>query len=140
MIHQRKLAAFLSVMITVALSGCSGGGKTESHMHTVANMSMEPIKVELNWSPQQVTAGQKVTFEALVTQDGEPVNDAKEVLFEIRSNSNTDKKLEFTGESAGDGTYKAEGIVETAGEFTVTSHVTARTQHSMPSKKLVVQP
>ncbi len=109
-------------------------------MHSAANMSMEPIKVELNWNPQQVTAGQKVTFEAHVTQDGEPVDDAKEVLFEIVNNSNKEQTLELTGESAGEGTYRAEGVLKSEGDYTVTSHVSARTQHSMPSKKLVVQP
>ncbi|WP_162165059.1 FixH family protein [Paenibacillus graminis] len=109
-------------------------------MHAESNMSMEPIKVELSWSPLQVAAGQKVVFEALVTQDGQPVDDAKEVLFEVVNKNDKGQKLEFAGESSGDGIYKAEGTMEADGEFTVTSHVTARTQHSMPSKKLVVQP
>ncbi|MNC14012.1 hypothetical protein D3C76_144940 [compost metagenome] len=138
--NPRKLTVLLSIIIAATVSGCSGGDGAENHMHASANMSMEPIKVELNWSPQQVAAGQKVVFEALVTQDGDPVDDAKEVLFEVVNNNDKGQKFEFAGESAGDGTYRAEGMIETEGEFTVTSHVTARTQHSMPSKKLVVQP
>ncbi|MCE3201325.1 FixH family protein [Paenibacillus sonchi] len=140
MLNPRKLTALLSLIIAATLSGCSGGNGDMNHMHAESNMSMEPIKVELSWSPLQVAAGQKVVFEALVTQEGQPVDDAKEVLFEIVSNNNSESKLEFTGESAGNGIYKAEGTMEAEGEFTVTSHVTARTQHSMPSKKLVVQP
>lgn len=140
MLNSRKLNVLLSLIIAATVSGCSGGKGDNNHMHAESNMSMEPIKVELSWSPLQVAAGQKVVFEALVTQDGQPVDDAKEVLFEVVNKNDRGQKLEFAGESSGDGIYKAEGTMEAEGEFTVTSHVTARTQHSMPSKKLVVQP
>ncbi|MBW4080426.1 FixH family protein [Paenibacillus sp. S150] len=140
MINHRKLAAFCSIIIAASIAGCSESREAENGLHTAANMSMQPIQVELDWSPGQVSAGQQVTFEALVTQDGEPVDDAKEVLFEIVNDNNKSRKFEFRGKSAGDGTYRAEGRIDGEGEYTVTSHVTARTQHSMPSKKLVVQP
>ncbi|KWX70071.1 YtkA-like [Paenibacillus jilunlii] len=140
MLNPRKLTVLISLIIAATVSGCSGSNGDNNHMHAVSNMSMEPIKVELSWSPEQVAAGQKVVFEALVTQDGQPVDDAKEVLFEVVNNNDKGQKFEFTGESSGDGIYKAEGTMEAEGEFTVTSHVSARTQHSMPSKKLVVQP
>ncbi len=140
MLNPRKLNVLLSLIIAATVSGCSGGNGDTNHMHAESNMSMEPIKVELSWSPLQVAAGQKVVFEALVTQNGQPVDDAKEVLFEVVNKNDKGQKFELAGESSGDGIYKAEGTMEAEGEFTVTSHVTARTQHSMPSKKLVVQP
>ncbi|MHA6529022.1 FixH family protein [Paenibacillus sp. BAC0078] len=140
MINHKKLAAFLLIVITVAVAGCSGNSGADGQMNTAANMPMEPIKVELSWTPQQVSVNQMVTFEAVVTQAGEPVDDAKEVVFEIINKKDKSRKYEFTGESSGNGKYKADGTIEEEGEFTVTSHVTARTQHSMPSRELLVQP
>lgn len=112
----------------------------QMQMHAAANSSMSPIKVELSWTPEQVNAGTAVSFKAVVTQDGEPVDDAREVMFEVNEAADKTQKVEIKGESAGEGAYVGEHTFEEAGEFSVTSHVTARTQHSMPSKKLVVAP
>ncbi|MNV46645.1 hypothetical protein D3C71_1384850 [compost metagenome] len=101
---------------------------------------MEPIKVELHWSPEEVVVNQKVTFEAVVTQDNLAVDDAKEVLFEIASKDNSEQKIELKGKLVGDGIYQAEGTLAKEGQYIVTSHVTARTQHSMPNKELSVKP
>ncbi|MNO02121.1 hypothetical protein D3C81_2224330 [compost metagenome] len=68
------------------------------------------------------------------------MDDAKEVIFEIVNKNDETKKLELPGKATGEGTYKAEVTLGEEGQFTVTSHVTARTQHSMPSKELSVQP
>ncbi|MNI80801.1 hypothetical protein D3C73_1373640 [compost metagenome] len=76
----------------------------------------------------------------MVTQDGDPVDDAKEVLFEIVNTVDDSMKYELEGTSSGNGTYEATGSIEHAGTYTITSHVTARTMHSMPSKELNVLP
>lgn len=130
----------ISLIMGMTLAGCSGdNGEHMDHM-SAAGSSMQPIKVELSWSPEKVTAGTKVSFKAVVTQEGKPVDDAKEVMFEITDTADTSKKLEIEGTSDGEGAYVGENTFAEAGTFTVISHVTARTQHSMPSKELVVQP
>jgi hypothetical protein len=127
------------------LGGCSSDQTKHSGMHNMnmnmdMDMSMEPIKVELHWSPEEVAVNQKVTFEAVVTQDNLAVYDAKEVLFEIVSKNDADQKIELKGKLVSDGTYQAEGTFEKEGQYIVTSHVTARTLHSMPNKELTVKP
>lgn len=129
----------IGLITGLTLAGCSKDEHEGMNM-SAAGSSMQPIKVELSWSPEEVAAGSKVSFKAVVTQEGEPVDDAKEVMFEITDTSDKSKKIEIEGKSDGDGAYVGENTFEEAGKFTVISHVTARTQHSMPSKELVVQP
>ncbi|CAH1058924.1 FixH family protein [Paenibacillus pseudetheri] len=127
----------------LVLGGCSSDQTKHSGVHNMnmnMDMSMEPIKVELHWSPKEVVVNQKVTFEAVVTQDNLVVDDAKEVLFEIVSKDDSEQKIEFKGKLVGDGIYQAEGTLAKEGQYIVTSHVTARTQHSMPNKELSVKP
>lgn len=129
----------IGLIMGMTLAGCSGDEHKGMNM-SAAGSSMEPIKVELSWSPEEVTAGSKVSFKAVVTQEGKPVDDAKEVMFEITDAADKNKKIEIEGTSDGEGAYVGENTFEEAGKFTVISHVTARTQHSMPSKELTVQP
>ena len=127
----------------LVLGGCSSDQTKHSGVHNMnmnMDMSMEPIKVELHWNPEEVVVNQKVTFEAVVTQDNLVVDDAKEVLFEIVSKDDSEQKIEFKGKLVGDGIYQAEGTLAKEGQYIVTSHVTARTQHSMPNKELSVKP
>ena len=142
MMKPRIRRGLICIVMGMTLAGCAGNKEDEMQMqmHAAANSSMSPIKVELSWTPEEVTAGTAVSFKAVVTQDGEPVDDAKEVMFEVNEAADKSQKIEIKGESAGEGAYVGEHTFEEAGEFSVTSHVTARTQHSMPSKKLVVAP
>lgn len=142
MMKPRMRRGLICILMGITLAGCSGNKEDEMtmQMHGAANSSMSPIKVELSWTPEEVTAGTAVSFKAVVTQDGEPVDDAREVMFEVNEAADKTKKVEIKGESAGEGAYVGEHTFDEAGEFSVTSHVTARTQHSMPSKKLVVAP
>lgn len=139
MMIRRKMVFLFSVVTIFGLGGCSSGNHEQSHMNST-DLSMVAIKVELHWTPDEVSVNEKVTFEAVVTQDDQPVDDAKEVKFEIINKADATLKLELNGKSAGNGLYSADGILQQEGQYTVTSHVTARTQHSMPSKELTVQP
>jgi hypothetical protein len=140
MIIPKRLITLLFIVTVSTLGGCSGKSAEHNHMQAAANVSMEPIKVELGWNPKQGKVNEPVTFKAVVTQAGEAVDDAKEVLFEIVDKDDESVKVELKGTSAGSGTYEAEGTFVQEGTYNVTSHVTARTQHSMPSKELTVMP
>ncbi|MBT2287942.1 FixH family protein [Paenibacillus albidus] len=137
--NPRKMLSFVSIIIAALVGGCSSSGHESGHMNA-ANISMEPIKVELSWTPDEVSVNEPVTFVAKVTQEDQAVEDAKEVLFEIVNKNDEAQKLEIAGESVGDGVYEAEVTLKNEGEYKVTSHVSARTQHSMPSKELTVLP
>ncbi|MFD1774528.1 FixH family protein [Paenibacillus rhizophilus] len=128
-----------SMVIAATLTGCSSVGNKHTAMD-MSEMSMEPIKVELTWSPAEAAVHQEITFEARITQGGDVVYDANEVLFEVVNTADPSKKLELTGQPDGEGKYTAVGALEEAGTYSVTSHATARTQHSMPTKPLTVKP
>lgn len=139
----RTIGPLLLGATLLVLGGCSSDQTKHSGVHNMnmnMDMSMEPIKVELHWNPEEVVVNQKVTFEAVVTQDNLAVDDAKEVLFEIVSKDDSEQKIEFKGKLVSDGIYQAEGTLTKEGQYIVTSHVTARTQHSMPNKELSVKP
>lgn len=142
MIKMKKRRGLVCLIMGMTLAGCSGNNEGMGHnMHDLAaDSSMVPIKVELSWSPEEVSAGDKVIFTAVVTQDGEPVDDAREVMFEITDSADGSSKAQIEGSLKGDGAYVGENTFEQPGTFTVTSHVTARTQHSMPSKELTIEP
>ncbi|OBZ18186.1 hypothetical protein A8L34_00950 [Bacillus sp. FJAT-27264] len=140
MLNPRKTVSLLGIAFTLLLAGCASGIGGGAHAGHSVDISMEPIKVELEWSPAEVIVSSPVTFEATVTQEGKPVDDAREVLFEIAGKDGKTEKIELKGTSAGDGKYTAEGTFAEEGLYNVTSHVTARTQHSMPSKELSVKP
>ncbi|MFP4973760.1 FixH family protein [Paenibacillus sp. CN-4] len=132
-----SLALFLGAALTVA--GCSGKNSQAAHEH-MADLSMDPIKVELSLEPAAAKVNETVRLQALVTQKEEPVDDAKEVTFEITGPDGTADSIEVEGERQEGGTYTAEYTFDAAGEYKVTSHVTARAQHSMPSQKIKVEP
>ena len=140
MMKPRIHRALICMVMGMTLAGCSGNNEGDMHMHAAADSSMVPIKVELSWSPEDISVHEKVSFKAVVTQDGEPVDDAKEVLFELVNTADDSKKTQLEGTSDGEGAYVGEHTFEEAGQYAVTSHVTARTQHSMPTKELVVKP
>lgn len=140
MISRKFAIVFLGALLLV-VGGCSSSKNKHSNVHNMnMNISMEPIKVELQWSPEEVVVNEKVTFKAVVTQNSETVDDAKEVLFEIVDKEDKESKIEIEGKLIENGTYQAEATFEKAGQYLVTSHVTARTQHSMPTKELTVKP
>ncbi|NJJ37623.1 FixH family protein [Paenibacillus apii] len=134
-----RAAMMIAAMVASALAGCASKGNNHAVMD-MSRMSMDPIKVELTWSPADASANQEIIFKVEVTQGGDVVDDADEVLFEIVNDNDSSKKLELKGELDEEGKYTAAGTLEEAGVYHVTSHVTARTQHSMPTKPLTVKP
>lgn len=129
------LIAALVLVLTV-LGGCSPNETTAAQDEA----SLEPIKVELEVTPATVQSGSKVTFTAKVTHRGENVDDAQEVIFEFWNTTDENAKhRQVTVKGAGNGTYVLEHQFEEPGTYEVISHVTARDQHSMPSKQFTVE-
>lgn len=93
----RMRRGLICIVMGMTLAGCSGNKEDEMQMQmqAAANSSMSPIKVELSWTPEEVTAGTAVSFKAVVTQDGEPVDDAREVMFEVNESTDKTKKVEI---------------------------------------------
>lgn len=124
------------VLVMVVMSGCTRGETKAAE----ANAALEPIQVELEVMPSVVKAGDPVTFTATVTHRGENVDDAKEVMFEFWNTADDKAKHDQVKvKGAGNGTYVLEHSFKEPGTYEVISHVTARDQHSMPSKQFTVE-
>lgn len=123
------------VLMIAVLGGC---GRSET---TAAdNGPLEPIQVNLEVTPDTVESGGTVTFTAKVEYRGENVDDASEVKFEFWNTEDENAEhSKVTVKSAGDGTYVLKHQFDEPGTYKVISHVTARDQHSMPSKQFTVQ-
>lgn len=128
------IAVILLVLIVIA--GCSKGGSKAAE----ADAMLEPIHVQLEVTPAAPINGEPVTFTATVTHQGKMVDDAKEVMFEFWNTADDNAKHhQVKVKSAGNGTYVLEHTFQEPGTYEVISHVTARDQHSMPSKQFTVE-
>lgn len=120
------------ISLVLLLSGC---GNTDHHE---ANEMPIPIEVKLSVSPVTAKVNQKVSFEAKVTQGKSNVDNAQEVTFEIWREG-SEKHSKITVASAGDGKYIMLKSFDEAGSYHVISHVTADSQHTMPSADFEVK-
>jgi hypothetical protein len=107
--------------------------------HAGENAPSAP-KVELDL-PEDAKAGEEVSIQITVTHEGEPVNDADEVQFEIwKKGAPKDDHEMMDAEKTGDGVYSVKKTFREPGEYKVMYHVTARGSHVMePAETLVVQ-
>ena len=129
----KKIVVILTLMFIVLLAAC---GKGADENNAGDNQVMEPIDVQLE-GPEEVELNESVTFQATVTQGEEPVDDADEVEFEIWKNGWKDLSEMIEATHHGDGVYSIETVFTENGVYTVQSHVTARTMHSMPKQEVI---
>ncbi|HEX7064652.1 MAG TPA: SCO family protein [Bacillales bacterium] len=118
----------------------SGGTRVATDGHSVeTNASTEkPLKVDILLGPGKIQAGKPMEIRAAVSQGGRKVNDAEEVMFEVWAKGDAKHQM-FHGKSEGDGIYAIQKTFKSPGIYYVMSHVTARGQHIMPKKKIIVQ-
>lgn len=118
------------------LAGC--GSQQDQRADYASAGVTEAIQVELTVTPDEVKVGEDIRFEARVTYQSQPVDDAKEVTFELeRTDASAEEHIMETVSTSGEGIYIWETSLKEAGEYKVTSHVTAKDQHSMPSKTFI---
>ncbi|MNO13095.1 hypothetical protein D3C76_27210 [compost metagenome] len=131
----------LVFILVLIVSGCGKNNNASGHSaHSKGDDIPQPIEVHLQVNPTEANTGDSVKFEAHVTYQGENVDDAKEVMFELWKDGDAeDKHQKVTVESAGEGLYVLEQAFEEAGTYHVISHVTAKDQHSMPSIEFTVK-
>jgi len=141
---QRKKISMLAmacILLIALLSGCSGSKEGMNHEGMNMDMdmgedAMNPIKVEIIL-PEQISANKDVVLQAKVTQTDKPVDDAKEVMFELwRGEEPEHEKIE--AKLTNDGVYQIDKQFTESGEYTMIAHVTARDMHSMPKKTFEV--
>jgi tetrahydromethanopterin S-methyltransferase subunit B len=121
------LLAFLCMWI---LASCSNQKDEQNPMPKM-------LDVKLLITPEKGEVNQPITFNAIVTQGKEKVNDADEVTFEIwRSMNPKHEKIDI--KKGKDGVYSLSKTFQQDGTYYVISHVTARGMHNMPKKEFVI--
>ncbi|KKX56031.1 hypothetical protein X546_09520 [Brevibacillus borstelensis cifa_chp40] len=122
-----------TVIASLALIVGAGCSKEEN-----ALPSGSPIEVALTIEPQEVVANEAVTFSIKVTQDGAPVDDARETEFEIwKDGQEQHETIPATLQK--EGVYTAQKTFAEPGAYNVMYHVTARDFHNMQTQTFTVK-
>lgn len=124
------------LLVVFALAGC--GSNTGHDGMNMEEGMMDPLSVDLSWTPEQVKVGQQVSIEVNVTQKDKKVDKADEVMIEIAKEGDSSAHEKVAAENKGDGKYVLEKTFASDGTYSITSHVTYGPQHTMPTKKLTV--
>lgn len=132
-----KKLFFSLLFLSLIVAGCGNSSNTDHH-HTKEMPNTVPIEVEIEITPSTVTTQSPATITAIVTQDGETVDDASEVMFEIWLSGQDDHEM-IEGVHQGDGKYSIEKSFAEKGTYYVVAHVTARNMHNMPKKEFIVE-
>lgn len=119
----RKLFSLL-VIVIIILAAC---GEEKVHF----------LEVDFD-VPEHVEVGETVELKAIVSYGGKAVKDANEVLFEVWEKNDRDNAKFYDGVNNKDGTYTYEVSFDKDGIFEMYAHTTARDQHNMPLKEIIV--
>lgn len=130
----KKWLAALAV-VTV-LAGCTNEASSQHDMHQ-ENPSLEPVEVEV-LTDESLQPGEEVELAARVTQEGEAVEDADEVKFEVWESGLREEGTMLEAELTEDGVYQAMHTFDKEGVYYMFAHTTARGMHVMPKVKFVV--
>jgi hypothetical protein len=132
----KRFLAIGSILTALVLGAC---GTTEEHKDQSATSSDEvPEILEVDLTvPETAVAGEAVTFTATVTQGEEIVEDADEVKFEVMNLSSGEKEM-IEASLNKDKLYTIDYTFKANGTYDITSHVTARSMHTMPTKQISI--
>ncbi|MGG4047818.1 FixH family protein [Paenibacillus favisporus] len=134
----RKYGFVALLLLAVwSIAGCGSGGGGHAGMDMSESM-MDPVQVDLSWTPEQAKVGNQVTIEVNVTQKDKQVDKADEVMIEISKEGDSSSHEKVAAQNAGGGKYTLDKTFDQAGTYSITSHVTVGPQHTMPTKKLTV--
>ncbi|MFS0554515.1 FixH family protein [Brevibacillus sp. 179-C9.3 HS] len=127
---KRTMILLLSMLLLI-LSAC---GKENEQQ---ALLPASPVEAAFTLEPKEPVAGGTVTFSVRVTQDGQAVDDAKEVKFEWWKDGQ-EKHETIPATLQGDGVYTAQQTISEPGSYFVYYHVTARDFHNMQKTPFTV--
>ncbi len=100
--------------------------------------TLVPIEVSFSWDSVELDSGAEVEFEAIVTHDEIPVDNAQEVIFEIWEHGNEDYHFMEETVVEGDGRYTLDWTFDRDGVYYVYYHVTACSMHRMEKVQIVI--
>jgi uncharacterized lipoprotein len=136
----------LSVFLILLLGACgaaddqtSGAESSDEHAEhddTEADVGVYPLTVDLQL-PETAAVGEEVTIRTIVTMNDEIIEDADEVKYEIQNEAGESEMIvaEFDGEES----YPITKTFDEPGTYKVIPHTTARGQHTMPAKEIMIE-
>ncbi|MGP3560726.1 FixH family protein [Geobacillus sp. BK01] len=126
--RRRLLFTWMALLVVAMLAACSNN---DEQAETPA---MLEVKLDV---PDHIELNKAATLACVVTYDGENVDDASEVKFEVWRHGDGEREM-LEAKHDGDGRYSVEKTFTEAGTYSVVAHVTARDMHNMPKKDIVV--
>ncbi|MDR6225977.1 FixH family protein [Desmospora profundinema] len=130
----------------VALTAC-GSSTDEDHTNGHSDHGQQQgaesdveatLKVDVTVEPEPVQAGEETAVRAAIIQNGEAVEDAHVVRFEIGPEGASEDEREKVETALVDGVYQGMYTFPEAGDYQVMVHVTARGSHMMDAVEVSV--
>ncbi|CEI81336.1 hypothetical protein J18TS1_09410 [Oceanobacillus oncorhynchi subsp. incaldanensis] len=132
----KKKIFFILIVLMAALAACSNNEADTAEEDDTDSMELPVLEVDFD-VPEHVEVGETIDLTAHVTFDDEPVEDAREVLFEVWTQGHADDSVEIEGVHQEDGTYTASFTFEEEAVYEMYAHTTARELHVMPLKTVI---
>ncbi|OUM90909.1 MAG: hypothetical protein BAA01_00315 [Bacillus thermozeamaize] len=123
----------LVTMLAWLLMACGNVHEPSEGEHKLGNPS-EPVMVEFVTAADSLEPNKDVKLQVKVTQGGNAVSDADEVIFEIWKEGNKEGAEKIPAHHEGDGIYSIAYRFPESGNYEVIAHVTARGMHTMPQQ------
>ncbi|MCT1902341.1 FixH family protein [Oceanobacillus sojae] len=130
---KKKIFFILIALITV-LAACSNSEADTKEEEDLPELSVLEVDFDV---PEHVEVGETIDLTAHVSFEGEPVEDAHEVLFEVWTQGNSDDSVELEGVHQENGTYTASFTFEEEAVYEMYAHTTAKEQHVMPLETVI---
>src|SRR5690625_609121 len=128
----RKITSILVIMFVFSVLVACGNENENS-----AEEELFMLEVDFEVA-EHAEVGENVDLKATVTYGDEMVKDAHEVVFEVWEKGDQENSEMIDSDNHEDGTYTATISLDHDGIFEMYAHTTARDQHIMPKKEIVV--
>ncbi|WP_436373514.1 FixH family protein [Cytobacillus sp. BC1816] len=129
-----KKILFSIMASLLVLGGCSQSEEEKPAKNDEVPQIIEAV-IQV---PETIDPGEEATLAVTVRQGGEAVTDADEVKFEIWQEGQKENGEMAVAKHDSEGKYNADHIFAEEGLYYVQSHVTARSQHTMPMVSIQV--
>ena len=123
----------LVTILAVMLTACGNTNELSDGNQPLGNAS-EPVMVEFITVSDSLEPNQEAKIQVKVTQGGDAVADADEVVFEIWKEGNKEGARKIPANHEGNGIYSITHRFPEKGNYEVIAHVTARGMHTMPQQ------
>src|SRR5699024_7380564 len=130
----KKFSVMAGMLLIVGLFTACSSNNNENNL--------EDELTELNVDsevPETADPKENVHLEALVTYEGEPVEEAEEGLFEIWESGNKDDSEKREDDNEGEGGYTLDYQFDEEGVYEMYAHTTAEGLHTMTKKQIAVE-